>query len=285
MIRYKSILFVIVCILALMVNAQEAPADNLRVTGRVLDASTLAPLPGMRLSVPGVSAAMTGNEGQFSLRVPSKDVEITVTGPGYQQKLVAVKGRDHLKVFLHEEGYNTVFKSVLTPLGEVNNSHITHAVSMYDRDNSLSVAISGEELLQGNIAGLNVLLRSGMDGAGGNMYIRGFNSIYANSQPLLVIDGMTVENQSTGVSLIDGFLSTPLGAIDVKDIQRITVIKDGTSLYGVKGGNGVLLVETLRSKEMATKIDIRAMGGMNMTPSRIPVLSASDYRKYLVDLY
>ncbi|MCD8164821.1 MAG: carboxypeptidase-like regulatory domain-containing protein [Bacteroides sp.] len=82
MIRYKSILFVIVCILALMVNAQEAPADNLRVTGRVLDASTLAPLPGMRLSVPGVSAAMTGNEGQFSLRVPPQRCRDHSNRPG-----------------------------------------------------------------------------------------------------------------------------------------------------------------------------------------------------------
>ncbi|MCD8260277.1 MAG: TonB-dependent receptor [Bacteroides sp.] len=285
MIKYKSILFVIAWVFATVAIAQEKAEEQLRITGRVLDASTLIPLPGMNISLPDVSAAMTDDNGEFSIRVPSYDVELRISGPGYQSKLVAGKGRERVEIFLHEAGFQSVYKEVLTPFGEVNNSHITTSMSVYDRDNLLSTVISGEELLQGNIAGLNVLLRSGIDGAGANMFMRGFNSIYANTQPLLVLDGMVIENQSSGVSLVDGFLSTPLGVIDVKNIERITVMKDGTSLYGVKGGNGVILIETLRSKEVATKIDIRAMAGLNMTPSKIPLLNASEQKKYLVDLY
>ncbi|WP_163221007.1 SusC/RagA family TonB-linked outer membrane protein [Bacteroides sp. 214] len=266
-------------------NAQQTTESDLKISGRVIDAATSTPLPGIRISLPGVSAAMTDDNGDFTIKVPSYSVELLISGPIYQQKRVATKGKKEIVIRLNDQSANTVYKDVLTPLGNMNNSQLTNAVTMLDGDNSFATVITAGELLQGNVAGLNTILRSGAEGAGTNMFLRGFNSIYSNNQPLLVIDGVVIENQSAGVSLADGYVSTPLGIIDIKDIQRMSVLKDGGSLYGVKGANGVIIIETLRSKEVATRISIQAITGMNMTPASIPMLNGSQQKKYLTDLY
>ena len=267
-------------------HAQESAGSELEISGKVLDAITAKPLPGISISLSGISAAMTKDDGSFTIKVPSFDVDLLVSGPMYVQKRVATRNQHHIVVRLNDDSFKgSVYKEVLTPLGDVNQSQSTHAISFLNQDNALSTAIEAGELLQGNVAGLNTLLRSGMDGAGTNMFLRGFNSIYSNAQPLLVVDGMVVENKSTGMSLIDGFISTPLGLIDVKEIERISVLKDGASLYGVKGANGVIMIETLRSKDVATKIAVQAVTGMNMTPVQLPLLNASQHKQYLVDMY
>lgn len=266
-------------------HARQTTEGDPVISGKVIDAATSTPLPGISISLPGISAAMTKDDGTFSIQVPSYHVELFVSGPAYLQKRVVTKGQKEIIIRLNDESSNSVYKEVLTPLGNVNNSQLTHAITNLDADNSFATVITAGELMQGNVAGLNTILRSGMEGAGTNMFLRGFNSIYSNNQPLLVIDGMVIENQSAGISLADGYVSTPLGLIDVKDVERISVLKDGGSLYGVKGSNGVIIVETLRSKEMATRINIQAVAGMNMQPARIPVLNASQHKKYLADLY
>lgn len=186
---------------------------------------------------------------------------------------------------MYDETHRSVFENIVTPLGDVPGSHTSVAMTQLNEDNSLSSATSPDELLQGTVAGLNVISRSGMENAGMNMYMRGFNSIYTSNQPLLVIDGMVIENLSAGVSLIDGYLSTPLNSIDVKDIERITVLKDAATLYGVKGANGAIIVETKRAKDPETHITAQVMMGMNMKPSSIPLLNTIQSKRYLMDVY
>ena len=93
-----------------------------------------------------------------------------------------------------------------------------------------------EQLLM-TASGVNVQTRTGMEGSGANLFLRGFNSIFANNQPLLVIDGMVIENAQFGSSLIEGYISTPMGSISIKDIDNISVLKDATAIYGVNGAN------------------------------------------------
>lgn len=312
MTKIKNILFLMACAVALSGNAQhkavrKTPAakkvqvakvttpvkvttnetdENVqKVTGTIVDAATGKPLDGISISVPGFSAAMTNNKGNFSVKVPSFDAELLIYGPSYQQKRIALKGNKDVKIQLNDESANSVYEDIMTPLGEISGNHTTVAMTQLNRDNSLSTAATPDALLQGTVAGLNAISRSGMEGAGANMYLRGFSSIYTNNQPLLVIDGMVIENVSGGVSLIDGFLSTPLSSIDVKDIARVTVLKDAVALYGTKGANGAIVIETVRGKDPETRIKVQALMGMNMQPSSIPMLSASDAKRYLADIY
>lgn len=282
-IKTIGILLLLTGMLVLSVSAQE---NTRLVTGKVLSETDQTALPGISVSVLNLASAMTADDGSFSLNLPSLDVELTVSGPGYQSKKVALRGRSQLLIKLHEDEFsNSVYKEVLMPLGTVNNSHLSSAAVFLDQDRSAEVATMPEQLLQSKVSGLNTMFRSGMEGSGANLFVRGFNSLYASNQPLLVIDGMVLENEQFGSSLIEGYVSTPLGAIDIQDIDRITLIKDASSVYGVKGSNGALLIQTKRTTDLATKINILAIQGLSLQPENVPVLNATDAKRFLIDMY
>lgn len=293
----KYIFLLIACVFALSGNAQKFNKKvrtlkvkkrieyKERASGTIVDAATGSPLNGVRVAVPGLSTAMTDESGKFSIRIPSYEVELLVSSPGYQQKRIPLRGEKEVTVRLYDETHKSLFEDVLTPLGDMAGSQTTTALTQLNGDNSLSPATSPEALLQGTVPGLNTLFRSGMENAGANMFMGGFNSIYTNNQPLLIIDGMVVENLSAGISLIDGYLSTPMSTIDVKDIERITVLKDAATLYGVKGSNGAIVIETKRAKDAETRITAQITTGMNLKPSSIPMLDAVQSKRYLMDVY
>jgi len=129
-------------------------------------------------------------------------------------------------------------------------------------------------VLKTGFSGLNVISRSGMPGAGSNLFMNGINSLNTNNQPLIVVDGVIFDNQ-TMFSLIGGNNTSALSDIDVKDIDNITVLKDGTSIYGSKGANGVILITTLRAKDAATRINFNSYMGINTQPSSTyPMMNA-----------
>lgn len=282
--KFKNILLFVLCVTAGAFYAQ-AQEDALELKGVILSDATATPLPGISVSVAGMNSAMSTDDGTFTLKVPSYNVELTVSGPLYESKRVALRGRQEVTIRLQEQGFqHSVYKEVLTPLGATNNAHLTSSAVFLNSDKSTSVNAMPEQLLQGEVSGLNTLFRSGMDGAGANMFLRGFNSIYASNQPLLVIDGMILENQQFGTSLIEGYVSTPMGAIDVKDIDQITVLKDATAIYGVKGANGAILIQTKHTSDLTTRISVQALAGLELQPQKLPLLNASDNKKYMVDM-
>jgi TonB-linked SusC/RagA family outer membrane protein len=257
------------------------------IKGTILSDATDEPVAGVSVSVVGYPySTMTDETGTFSLRVPaSKECELNVTSPTQANVIISLRGRDEVTVRLMEKGYKTMTnREVLTPLGYKESSHITSAMSVVTEDNSLSVKGAPEMLLQGSVAGLSANFRTGADAAGANLILRGFNSIYASNQPLLVIDGMVIENRQFGLSLIEGQISTPLGCIDVKDIDQISVVKDASTIYGVKGANGAILIQTKRTVDQTTHIDVTAYCGLNMQPKKLPMLNATDSKRYLTEV-
>ena len=261
------------------------------VTGTVVDDATGLPIPGARLQIIGARlSAMSDDEGKFQLKtnVTKEGVcleEISVTAPGYNQIIVGLRNRESLTIRLMEEGYQTkTNRQVYTSLGMKEESHIMSAIGVYDRNNSTSVKGSPEAALDGQIAGLQTLFRSGTDWSGANLLLRGINSIYANNNPLIVVDGLVIENQEFGTSMIEGQISTPLGCIDIKDIDQIVVLKDATSIYGAKGSNGAILIRTRHTTDQATHVDVTALMGVNMQPRQLPMLGASDSKRLLTDI-
>jgi TonB-linked SusC/RagA family outer membrane protein len=257
------------------------------IKGTILADATSQPVAGVSVAVVGYPySTMTDETGTFQLRVPaSKECELTVKSPTQAGVIVALRGRDEITVRLMESGYKTMTnREVLTPLGYKESSHVASALSTVTSDNSLSVKGSPEMLLQGSVAGLDAQFRTGAEAAGANLILRGYNSLYASNQPLLVIDGMIIENRQFGLSLIEGQISTPLGSIDVKDIDQITVLKDATSIYGAKGANGAILIQTKRTVDLATHVDVTAYWGLNMQPKKLPMLGAADSKRYLSEV-
>ena len=123
-----------------------------------------------------------------------------------------------------------------------------------------------------------------MGGEGANLFIRGYNSLNVNAQPLIVVDG-TIWDTSTWVeSVHDGFYENPLAFVDVNDIESVQILKDATSLYGSKGANGVILISTKRGRSITTRIAADLSYGFVQSPEPIRMMGAAQYRTYLSEM-
>lgn len=257
------------------------------VTGTVLDASTKQPAIGVNISVEGYSAAITDEKGKFRIAIPSPDAVLKFSAPGYTTKILPVRGESVLRVLLNDESARSFSDEISSSVASGKTSRLfsVSAVSnVVVRDSYSRPFENADNYLQAQVPGLNVIRRSGTPGVGSNLVMRGFSSMYGTNQPLIVVDGMLYDANSYGTSLIGSHISNPLSLIDIKDIESFTVIKDGTSLYGTRGANGVIIISTAHAKELATKIDFSVYGGVNMRPEKLPVMGVGDYRLYLSDL-
>lgn len=144
-------------------------------------------------------------------------------------------------------------------------------------------ALSLEHFLVGRVPGLLSQLSSGNMSEGGILTIRGVRSLNSNNEPLIILDGMIYERPVI-TSIIGGYSENLLKNINVKDIGQIKIIKDATALYGSKGANGVIIIETKKAINVITKIDFTAYAGVNTAPRQIPMLDASGFRSYANEL-
>lgn len=263
---------------------QESTAGK-PVTGEVRNALTGEPVNSARVTYSDISAAITDSTGRFSLNVPDYNITLRIEAEGFQPKEMPLKGHNKVTAPLYESGYHSFYNSITTPFKVVAQSHLTNAAgSIQTQGNWDNSPETPDAYLQGKVAGLQVTRRSGTPNMGANLLMRGYSSLFATNQPLVIVDGVYFENAAFGGSLIPGYYNNSLSLIDVKDIENITVIKDGASIYGTKGANGVILITTARAKEEATKIDLGVYGGVNFTPVQIPVMDAADYRIYLSEM-
>ena len=281
----KIIPLFIVCVLNLSgINAQSRTEFSFAVTGVVKSAETGNPIPGLRIAYKNVQTAMTDDEGKFVIKLPSGSVNLDVSGPGYTSKVVSVKGRNYIEIEIYADGFKSVYNNVVTPDGLASPVEITQSWSSVTENNILSTSITSDDALQGKVSGLNMIQRSGALGAGSNVYIRGLNTMNAGIQPLYIVDGMPYENTIYSTSLLGNYFSNPLASIDIKDIESITVLKDGTSQYGAKGANGVVFIRTLKAKEVETRINFHLHTGVNLVPNEIPLLGAADHKLLVSDV-
>lgn len=263
----------------------KSTAQGVQVTGTVSDAATKKGISGIRLKVEGFAAVITDSVGGFSLKVPSYTSVVIVEGEGYNSKRIALKGRSSLTVFLLDETHESFNETVTLPFGPKVKSEVAAAVGQHNVNAAWGQPLElADGLLQGRIAGLNVVRRSGAQGVGANMFLRGFNSLYATNKPLIIIDNMLFDANEYGESIIANNYTNPLALIDVKDIDNITVLKDASSTYGTKGANGAIIITTARARTQATKIDFAVYGGVNQAPKNLPVMEAGDYRTYLHEI-
>ncbi len=266
--------------LGLGLQAQEATLQ-----GKVYDAATGKAIAGASVSMPGVASAFTDGEGLFQLKKTAPNAVVQVKADGYAGKTIPYLGQTSLEIALYEAGYLNAEQIISMPFADIRSDQMAHSYYAYDASGFKERgAVSVEELMAGG-SGVNAVARSGAVGAGVNMYLRGFNSLNANTQPLLVINGLPVDNSAYGSSLIEGNTTTPLSLMDAKDVESITVLKDGTALYGSRAANGVILINTLKPDQMATRINFYTYAGYNFEPAKqYRMMNASEYKSYLFEI-
>ncbi|MDP4277145.1 MAG: SusC/RagA family TonB-linked outer membrane protein [Bacteroidota bacterium] len=258
---------------------------TITVSGQVRDAHTKKPIAAAQVqALNNVASATTDENGHFSIHLFRDDEVLFVSAFDYSKREIPVRGNKSVVIDLYPETFRDFYSKQDLLTGSVRNS-CTLPSAQTVTDFTLSQAISADEFVQSELGGnVRSISRSGVTGMGSSMFIRGYNSLSANAQPLYVIDGIILNNLYDVASLFDGHYANPLTNIDINDIQSISVLKDGTSIYGSKAANGVILIKTNRGKSQVTKINVNLMSGLTTTPNSIPVMNASQYRIYASDL-
>jgi TonB-linked SusC/RagA family outer membrane protein len=241
------------------------------VEGCIYDAATGAPMEGVRVKSMGDDryTAMTDEKGHYTIRVPKYVTTLWVEVPDYNGVQLAVKGEKNQDARL----YSGNLKATYTTQNRITASN----KATIDNSTSISVDREIENLLNGDV---RTVSRTATPGQGAYMLIRGINSLNANSQPLVVVDGVIMDMQTDRTTIHEGFYNNILAGIDVEDIESVEVLKNATALYGAKGANGVLLITTKRGKSMATKINVSIFGGFESTPYTTKVLDGNQFRTY-----
>ena len=236
--------------------------DTLRVSGTIMDMVTKKPLYGVYVSYKDFGASISDSLGQFSISVPDNKVTLLVKADGYADMEIPLKGRNRVDILLQSAGAVSFYNEVTLPSGLSRRNKVTGAVeSIQTSGNWTALPTSVDNDIQGKFAGLNAVRRSGTPAVGANLFLRGFNSLYATNQPIIIVDGVYYDNGTYGAPLNQGYYNNPLSFIDLKDIEDITIIKDATSTYGAKGANGAILITTSRAHQEATSIDASVSGG------------------------
>ena len=266
------------------VSLEKPVRKGVPLNGIIIDAATRKPAVGVRVQVENFSASITDDKGHFTLNVPAYDAVVLVEGEGYDARRIPLKGQKVLNLSLLDDSFESYHEVVTLPFGLQTKKYVTAAVSQYNVNGFKNPGETVDGLLQGRIPGLNAIRRSGAQGVGANLFLRGINSLYGTNKPLIVIDGMLFDANDYGESIIANNYTNPLALVDVKDIDNITVVKDAASMYGTKGANGAIIVTTARAKSEATRIDFAVYSGFNRAPNNLPVMQAADYRTYLSEI-
>jgi iron complex outermembrane receptor protein len=255
--------------------------QEITVTGTVTDQADGSPLPGVNVIVKGTfTGTNTNAEGFFSITV-ERGAILEFSYIGYIPKDLAATEGAPMQVTLQMDLYN-IEEVVSIGYGTVRKSDATGSVSAVSA-NDFNVAItSPQELISGKIAGVQITTGGGAPGEGATIRIRGGSSLSATNDPLIVIDGVPVDNG--GISGMRNGLNT----IHPSDIETFTVLKDAsaTAIYGSRASNGVIIITT--KKGAAGKpLSVAYNGNVTIsTPSDyVDVLSATEFRTLVNSYY
>ncbi len=248
-----------------------------QVKGQVLDAVTGNPIAGALVSAAEINgySALTGEDGTYTLNVPEFASAIYVTTPDYNPVRIGLqKGDEQRTAKLYSAVFKAEYEGTTNVRGDKKaaNFKYTNAYNIKDE-------------IQGQLGAYALTMaHSGTPGVGSTMFVQGLNSLNVNAQPLVVVDGVIIDQQYGRPLLHDGLYNDILGNINPADIESVEVMRNGTALYGSKGANGVIIVKTRRNTSMATRITASASVGVTMLPKFIDVMNADQYRGYASEL-
>ena len=257
--------------------------SKLILEGRVLNQLSL-PVAGVSVSVEGSRAvpSVSDENGAFSLSMPAEGAWINFSPPQiYKKRRMFVEKRRNIVVYLTDISDLSPEDIIQHPGGTRPLKYSTSPVQVPDIQAISYFPIqSVDQFLKGMVPGMQVTGLSGMPGSGAYTSVRGVKSMYSNSQPLYVIDGIPIESTGIFGSEIDGYAYNPLASIDPNDITSIHVHTDNNAgmFYGMRGSNGVVMIETLKPSEVRTIIDFGYRIGIRTSPREIPQLNATQHR-------
>lgn len=266
-------------LLIISVSAQTGQTVNVRGTVKDIDGE---PIIGANILLGGTSTGtITDYDGNFSIQAPSNG-SLHISYIGYKPQTIDINNRTNINVVL-EEDTELLDELVVIGYGSVKKDDATGSVTAIKPDNiNKGLVTNAQDMISGKVAGVNIVSQGGTPGGGSTIRIRGGSSLSASNDPLIVIDGLAMDNDG-----IKG-VANPLTMVNPSDIETFTVLKDAsaTAIYGSRASNGVIIITTKKGKA-GSKPRVSYEGNMSISNVKktIDVLSADQFRRYVTDLY
>ncbi|MDQ6470345.1 TonB-dependent receptor [Flavobacterium sp. LHD-80] len=269
---YKKLLFLFL-LLPFTVLAQST------LNGTVVDKATGQPIPGVNVNVQGSKAGTsTDFDGKFQLPNLKNGDKIVVSFIGYVSSTVTFSGQKNVSVTLEEDTNQLKEVVVQVGYGTVKKKDATGAVTVLGaKDFNKGPVQSADQMIQGRVAGLQIINGGGSPGADPIVRIRSGSSLSANNDPLYVIDGIPVANGG-----VEGGRN-PLSTINPNDIESQTVLKDAsaTAIYGSRASNGVIIITTKKGKSGDIKVSYNGNFQVSEITQKVDALSSGQFRDFV----
>ncbi|MBV9963707.1 MAG: SusC/RagA family TonB-linked outer membrane protein, partial [Parafilimonas sp.] len=246
-------------------------AQNRMLKGKVVSATNQAAVSKASVIVKNGKSVIADDSGYFNIEVPAGDVNLTVSSIGFAQKQIAVASTDNNITISLTETDKNLSEVVVVGYSAKKKGELTSSVAVVDEAKLKDVTTNDVgNMLQGKVAGLQVVNSSGVPGANAEIRLRGVSSINASQSPLYVVDGIIGGN------------------FDPNDVENITVLKDAaaTAMYGSQANAGVILVTTKKAKTNKTAIEFKATTGFR-TPDfgKLDMMDGSQLYNYQKEFY
>lgn len=277
----KAFLLAFLSSILLVLSAYGQSGTTTNVRGTVTDISG-EPIIGANILLEGTSTGtITDYDGNFTIQAPANG-SLHFSYIGYKTQTIAINNRTSIMVVL-EEDTELLSELVVIGYGSVKKDDATGSVTAIKPDNiNKGLVTNAQDMLSGKVAGVNVVSGGGTPGGGSTIRIRGGSSLSASNDPLIVIDGLAMDNDG-----IKG-VANPLTMVNPNDIETFTVLKDAsaTAIYGSRASNGVIIITTKKGTA-GSKPKVTYEGNMSLSnvKNTIDVLSADQFRSYVKDLY
>lgn len=271
--KYLMSLFVLLFFSYGMVYAQ-----TVGISGKVISKADNMPLPGVTVVVKNTSIGTTTDfDGEFFLEFNTEKPVLVFSYLGYKTIEVSLDAQAIIDISM-EPDVSQLDEIVLIGYGSQKRKDLTGSVTSIKGEQLENLPLrSVDQALQGRSAGVFSVQSSGAPGAASSIRIRGGNSINGSNEPLYVVDGVPI---SSGSSTSAASLN-PLNTINPNDIASIDILKDAsaTSIYGSRGGNGVILITTKRGKSGKGTISLSSYYGFQKEIKRYDLLNAKQYEE------
>lgn len=258
-------LFVIGCL--------QLMAQTRTIKGEVTDAQNGEALIGATVMVEGEKGGtVTDFDGNFSLQVSSSAKKIKVSYIGYIDKVLSVSANMKVKL---ESDSKALADVVVIGYGTARKSDLTGSVAtVKSKDFNKGLVSSPEQLINGKVSGVQIMSNSGSASAGSTIRVRGGASLNASNDPLIVLDGVPLEQGG-----ISGNSSNFLSMINPSDIESMTVLKDAssTAIYGSRASNGVIIITTKKGQQGAVKVNFNTTNSLQTRAQMVDMLSRDEF--------
>ena len=257
----------------LLMGCLQLLAQTRTVKGEVTDAQNGEALIGATVTVEGEKGGtVTDFDGNFSLQVSSSAKKIKVSYIGYIDKILTIS--DNMQVKLESDS-KALADVVVIGYGTARKSDLTGSVATVKaKDFNKGLVSSPEQLINGKVSGVQIMSNSGSASAGSTIRVRGGASLNASNDPLIVLDGVPLEQGG-----ISGNSSNFLSMINPSDIESMTVLKDAssTAIYGSRASNGVIIITTKKGQQGGLKVNFNTTNSMQTRAQMVDMLSHDDF--------